>query len=79
MVVVGPLKQASEFFKRVHTWSEIYELPPFFVHHSDPASHEINFIFELHSWSTLTMASTSSGPVPSPLMITADLLNSNQK
>jgi hypothetical protein len=75
IVVVGPLKQASEFSKSCHTPSEIYELPPLFVHHSDPASHGINLIFELHASRTFTIASTSSGPVPSPFIITADLLN----
>ena len=79
IVVVGPLKQASEFSRRFQTSSEIYELPPFFFHHSDPASHGTNLIFELHSFSTWIIASTSSGPVPSPLIITADLLNPYQK
>jgi hypothetical protein len=79
IVVVGPLKQASEFSKSCHTSSEIYELPPLFVHHSDPASHGISLIFELQASRTFIIASTSSGPVPSPFIITADLLNPYQK
>ncbi len=73
-VVVGPLKQASDDSSIFHTSSEMYELPPFFPHHSDPASHFINSILELHDSNTLIMEFTSSGPVPSPFIIAAFLL-----
>jgi hypothetical protein len=51
-VVVGPLKHASEASNIFHTSSEMYEFPPFFFHHSDPASHWISLILELHSFRT---------------------------
>src|ERR1041385_6647892 len=70
-VVVGPLKQASDSSSSFHTSGEMYELPPFFSHHSDPASHCTSSTFVLHAFKTLTIASTSSGPVPSPLIIAA--------
>ena len=71
IVVVGPLKQASLFSSSFHTSGEIYELPLFFSHHSDPASHVIRSILELHSFNTLIIAWTSSGPVPSPFITAA--------
>src|ERR671919_2057411 len=71
IVVVGPLKHASLFSRRLQTSGEIYEFPPSFSHHSDPASQVINSILELHSLSTFIIAWTSSGPVPSPLITAA--------
>ena len=73
-VVVGPLKQASDEFSRSHTSFEIYEFPPFFSHHSEPASHFINSILELQEFKTCIIEFTNSGPVPSPLIIAAFLL-----
>src|SRR4029078_1025905 len=79
-VVVGPLKQASEDFRVSQTSFEMYELPPFFSHHSDPALHVINSTLVLHDFRTLIIASTNSGPVPSPFIIAAFLLlKSTQK
>src|ERR671922_2834307 len=66
IVVVGPLKQASLSSSNFQTSCEIYELPPIFFHHSDPASAEINSVLVLHALKTLIMASTNSRPVPSP-------------
>src|SRR5919106_5331257 len=71
IVVVGPLKHASLFLRRFQTSGEIYEFPLFFSHHSDPASQVINSVLELHSFSTLIIAWTSSGPAPSPLITAA--------
>ena len=48
-------------------------------HHSEPASHITCSTCELHSRSTMVMALTSSGPVPSPLIIAAVLVNQNKK
>src|SRR4051794_7449891 len=73
IVVVGPLKQASLSSSNFQTSWEIYELPPTFCHHSEPASHGINSTLVAHAFNTLIIASTSSGPVPSPLMIEAVL------
>src|SRR5574341_424449 len=76
-VVVGPLKHASESSSSFHTSGEMYELPPFFSHHSEPASHCTSSILVLHAFRTLIIALTSSGPVPSPLIIAA-VFKSNQ-
>src|SRR5688572_18648466 len=70
-VVVGPLKHASDSSSSFHTSGEMYELPPFFSHHSDPASHGTSSTLELQAFRTLVIASTSSGPVPSPLITAA--------
>src|SRR5262245_11811211 len=70
-VVVGPLKQASDCSSSFQTSGEMYELPPAFCHHSDPASHVTSSIFELQAFKTLIIALTSSGPVPSPLITAA--------
>src|SRR5574341_248761 len=70
-VVVGPLKHASESSRSFHTSGEMYALPPFFSHHSEPASHCTSSIFVLQAFRTLIIALTSSGPVPSPLIIAA--------
>src|SRR5919202_3372727 len=77
IVVVGPLKQASLSSSNFQTSLEIYESPPIFCHHSDPASHWIKSTLVSHAFITLIIASTSSGPVPSPLMIAAVLLCTN--
>src|SRR5918911_3534217 len=74
IVVVGPLKQASLSSSKSQTAAEIYEspLPPLtFCHHSDPASHKTNSSWVPHAFNTLTIASTSSGPVPSPRITAA--------
>jgi hypothetical protein len=76
-VVVGPLKQASDSSSSFQTSGEIYELPPVFCHHSDPASHGISSILELQAFKTLVIALTSSGPVPSPLITAAVLFFAN--
>src|SRR5690606_3501310 len=78
-VVVGPLKQASDFSRSFHTSGEMYELPPFFSHHSDPASHGISSTVELQAFKTFVIASTSSGPVPSPLITAAVLVAKSAK
>src|SRR5688500_2195641 len=72
-VVVGPLKHASLCLRSLHTSSEIYELPPDFIHHSEPASQITNLTWELHDFNTCNTASTSSGPVPSPFITIAVL------
>lgn len=77
-VVVGPLKHASESSKICQTSSDTYVIPPAFFHHSDPASQSTRSIPEPHSRSTVIIASTSSGPVPSPLIIAALLVNPNK-
>lgn len=46
-------------------------MPPTSCHHSDPASHGINSILVSHVLRTLIIASTSSGPVPSPRITVA--------
>src|SRR6185503_6918356 len=76
-VVVGPLKHASDSSRSFHTSGEMYELPPFFSHHSEPASHGTSSTPELQAFKTLVIALTSSGPVPSPLITAAvfDKLN----
>src|ERR671932_506500 len=74
MVVVGPLKQASLSSSNFQTSLEIYELPPIFCHHSDPASHGTSSTLLAHDLKTLIIACTSSGPVPSPLIIAAVLV-----
>src|SRR6476620_4713789 len=77
-VVVGPLKQASESSRIFQTSSDMYEFPPALLHHSEPASHITYSTCELHSRSTMVMALTSSGPVPSPLIIAEVLVNLNK-
>src|SRR5437870_13902543 len=67
-VVVGPLKQASDSSSSVQTSGEMHELPPFFSHHSDPASLGTSSTWELQAFKTFVIALISSGPLPSPLM-----------
>src|SRR6476660_2185107 len=73
IVVVGPLKHAlvspSSFM--VESGMYVASLRAFFSHCSDPASHRINSVWVLHDFSTCNIASTISGPIPSPLIIAA--------
>ena len=64
IVVVGPLKHALLSSSKFQTSEEIYELPPDFLHQSDPASHGIISTSVLHIFKTLIIVSTNSGPVP---------------
>src|SRR5271156_319231 len=67
-VVVGPLKQQSAFWRVRHVSSGTMLGPPCLSHHSAPASHVTNFALAPLFFSTRSIASTSSGPVPSPLI-----------
>src|SRR5438093_2189223 len=78
-VVVGPLKQASDSSSSFHTSGEMYEVPPFFSHHSDPASHGTSSTLELQTFKTFIIALTSSGPIPSPLITAAVLLAKSER
>src|SRR5712691_9471895 len=68
-VVVGPLKQHSDSSRIFHVSSGMKLGPlPLFSHHSAPASHGTYSALDPLAFSTKRAASTSSGPVPSPLM-----------
>src|SRR2546427_8079473 len=69
IVVVGPLRQQSESSRTRHVSSGM-KVPPFFslLHHSDPASQLTSSTLAPLTSITERAASTSSGPVPSPLM-----------
>src|SRR5712692_3764680 len=69
IVVVGPLRQQSESSRTRHV-SPGMKLSPFFslLHHSHPASHLTSSTLAPLASITARVASTSSGPVPSPLM-----------
>src|SRR5579875_3263178 len=67
-VVVGPLKHAFVSSRILQVSSGIKLGPPFLSHHSIPASHWINSVSVPVAFMTVSIASTSSGPVPSPLI-----------
>src|SRR5271155_3820190 len=67
-VVVGPLKQQSASSRVRQVSSGIMLGPPCFSHHSAPASQVTNSAFAPLAFMTRSIASTSSGPVPSPLI-----------
>src|SRR5665648_73596 len=73
-VVVGPLKHASLFLSISQVSSGIRESPPCFSQYVEPASHMMNSTSVPAALHTDTIASTSSGPTPSPLIIAAFLL-----
>src|SRR2546427_13275203 len=68
-VVVGPLRHQSEPSRPRHVSSGM-KVSPFFslLHHSDPASQLTSSTLAPLASITERAASTSSGPVPSPLM-----------
>src|SRR5579862_3358663 len=65
-VVVGPLKHASEASRTFQVSSGTREGPSCFSHQSRPASHCMNSALVLVALRTVSIACTSSGPVPSP-------------
>ena len=67
-VVVGPLKQQSASSRALQVSSGIMLGPPCFSHHSAPASQVTNSALAPLAFRTRSIASTSSGPVPSPLI-----------
>ncbi len=67
-VVVGPLRQQSEVSRIFHVESGMKLGPLCFSHHSVPASHWMNSARVPAALRTDRVASTSSGPVPSPLI-----------
>src|SRR5690242_16747001 len=67
-VVVGPLKQQSDSSRILHVSSGIMLGPPWVSHHSAPASQVTKRAFAPLAFRTRSIASTSSGPVPSPLI-----------
>ncbi|CAI8175528.1 MAG: Uncharacterised protein [Candidatus Nitrosopelagicus brevis] len=71
IVVVGPLKHASTSSSVVIVDSGMYDasLLPFFSHCSEPASQNTISDCKLHSFSMPVIASTISGPIPSPFII----------
>src|SRR5437870_600864 len=75
IVVVGPLRQQSESSRTRHVSSGMKVAPFSLLHHSDPASHMTSSNLAPLALITARVASTSSGPVPSPLM-TATFFNS---
>src|SRR5271156_1449832 len=73
-VVVGPLKQQSAPSRARHVSSGIMLGPPCSSHHSAPPSHVTNSALAPLALRTSSIASTSSGPVPSPLISATFLL-----
>ena len=73
IVVVGPLKHASASSRACIVESGMYDLSlkPFFSHCSDPASQKRSSDCILDSLRILSIESTTSGPIPSPFIITA--------
>src|SRR5579864_346857 len=73
IVVVGPLKQALVSPSNFIVYSGMYveSRREFFSHCSDPASHKIISVWVLHDFNTCNIASTISGPMPSPFIIAA--------
>ncbi len=71
IVVVGPLKHASTSSNVFIVESGMYDTSflPFFSHCSDPASQNIISACKLHSFRIPVIASTISGPIPSPFII----------
>src|SRR5689334_19060595 len=67
-VVVGPLKQQSAASSFLQVSSGIMLVPPCFCHHSSPPSHVTNLTLAPLAFTTRSIASVSSGPVPSPLI-----------
>src|SRR5258708_4306761 len=67
-VVVGPLKQQSAASSFLQVSSGIMLGPPCFSHHSSPPSQTTNLTLALLAFTTRSIASMSSGPVPSPLI-----------
>src|SRR5208282_253232 len=67
-VVVGPFKQAVADVIIFQLASGTNVGPPFFCHHSNPASQLTKLTEPFTALIILRAASISSGPVPSPLI-----------
>src|SRR3989338_4476944 len=73
IVVVGPLKHASDSSRIFIVASGMYDLSflPFLSHCSEPASQRIISDWYFLSFKALIIESTPSGPFPSPLITAA--------